>query len=307
MRLLLVVNTSASSVTVRGRVVIQKALSADHEVHVAETSRRGHATRLALGAAADGVDVVVALGGDGTLNETANGLAGTATALGVLPGGSTNVFARTIGFANDPIEATEQLLAALSRPASIRRIGLASLNGRYFLFNAGVGFDAAVIAQVERRGELKRWAGHPLFVYAGFVTWFRHYDRSGPCLSVAFGDQTVVGDGYFALALNSDPYTFLGNRPLHIAPEATLDRGMALATFRTISFVPFLRIIASALGFGRPVGAHRQLDLRVDLAAFTVRALGPALPVQVDGDYLGEVSVAEFGHQPDVLDVVMPS
>ena len=80
-RLLLVVNSSASSVTARGRVVITKALSADHDVTVAETTRRGHATRLAQGAAADGVDVVVVLGGDGTLNEAANGLAGTDTAL----------------------------------------------------------------------------------------------------------------------------------------------------------------------------------------------------------------------------------
>src|SRR5258708_19031465 len=134
MRLLLLVNTTASSVTARGRVVIQKALAADHDVTLAETSRRGHATRLAQGAAADGYDVVVALGGDGTLNETANGLAGSGCALGVLPGGSTNVFARTIGLTNDPIEATGQLLAALARPESIRRIGLGSVHGRYFLF-----------------------------------------------------------------------------------------------------------------------------------------------------------------------------
>jgi len=307
MRLLLLVNTSASSVTARGRVVIQKALAADHDVRVVETSRRGHATRLAMGAARSGVEVVVVLGGDGTLNEAANGLAGTQTALAVLPGGSTNVFARTIGLANDPIEATGQLLAALGRPASVRRIGLASVNGRYFLFNAGVGFDAAVIAQVERRSGLKRWAGHPLFVYAGFATWFGHYDRSGPCLTVNFGDESVITDGYFALALNSDPYTFLGNRPLHIASEATFDRAMALATFRTISFIPFLRIIASSLGYGRPVREHRQLDLRVDLETFTVRAVGAALPVQVDGDYIGAFDQAEFAHEPDVLGVVMPA
>ncbi|GAC1314959.1 MAG: diacylglycerol kinase family protein [Acidimicrobiales bacterium] len=306
MRLLLLVNTSASSVTARGRVVIQKALSADHEVAMAETSRRGHATRLALGAAADGVEVVVALGGDGTLNEAANGLAGTDTALAVLPGGSTNVFARTIGLTNDPIEATGQLLGALARPASIRRIGLASLNGRYFLFNAGVGFDAAVIAQVERRSGLKRWAGHPLFVYAGFDTWFRHYDRSRPQLAVELPDGTAIGDGYFALVLNTDPYTFLGNRPLHIAPEATLDRGLAVATFRTLAFVPFIRIIGSALGVGRPVRAHRQLDLRTDLGTFRVRAVGGPLAYQVDGDYLGELTEAEFRHEPDVLRLVMP-
>ena len=308
MRLLLLVNTSASSVTARGRVVIQKALSADHDVHVAETSRRGHATRLALGAAADGVEVVVALGGDGTFNEAANGLAGTETALAVLPGGSTNVFARTIGLTNDPIEATGQLLAALARPSSIRRIGLASLNGRYFLFNAGVGFDAAVIAQVEKRSGLKRWAGHPLFVYAGFETWFRHYDRSGPRLVVEFPDGRSVTDGYFALVLNTDPYTFLGNRPLHIAPEATLDRGMAVATFRTLAFIPFIRIIGSALGVGRPVRAHRRLDLRTDLGSFRVKVSGEGgpLPYQVDGDHLGELTEAEFRHEPDVLRLVMP-
>src|SRR5664279_4271791 len=114
MRLLLLVNASAASVTARARVVIQKALAADHDVSVAETSRRGHASRLALGAAADGLDAVIVLGGDGTLNEAANGLAGSGTALGVLPGGSTNVYARTIGMANDPIEATGELLTALS-------------------------------------------------------------------------------------------------------------------------------------------------------------------------------------------------
>ncbi|MHB8506927.1 MAG: diacylglycerol kinase family protein, partial [Acidimicrobiales bacterium] len=97
MRILFIVNASASSVTARARVVIQKALGADHAVGLAATSRRGHATRLAQGAAADGVDVVVVLGGDGTVNEAANGLVGTATALAVLPGGSTNVFARTLG------------------------------------------------------------------------------------------------------------------------------------------------------------------------------------------------------------------
>src|ERR671918_1291705 len=173
MRLLLLVNTSASSVTPRSRVVIGKALAADHEVTLAETSRRGHAPRLAQGAAADGTEVIVVLGGDGTLNEAANGLAGTTCALAALPGGSTNVFARTIGLPNDPIEATGALLDALAR-SSIRRVGLGSVNGRYFLFHTGIGFDAAVVAQVERRSELKRYAGHPLFMWAGLTTFFRH-------------------------------------------------------------------------------------------------------------------------------------
>jgi diacylglycerol kinase family enzyme len=309
MRLLLVVNTSASSVTARGRVVIQKALAADHEVTMSETSRRGHATRLAQGAAASGFDLVVALGGDGTLNEAANGLAGTQTALGVLPGGSTNVFARTIGFTNDPIEATGELLSALARPGSVRRIGMGSVNGRYFLFHVGLGFDAAVVEQVERRSGLKRWAGHPLFVYAGFATWFRHYDHRRPWFTVEFHDGESPGDtiedGYLAICLNSNPYTFLGNRPLNVAPEASLDRPLSLVTFRTLDFVTTLRAIASAAGFGRPLRRVRRIDSRSDLTGFVVRGLRP-VPYQVDGDHLGSAEEFVFRHEPEVLGLVMP-
>ncbi|OWY60756.1 hypothetical protein B7486_67455, partial [cyanobacterium TDX16] len=228
MRVLLLVNSSASSVTARARVVIRKALSADHDVTLAETSRRGHATRLAQGAAGDGTDVVVVLGGDGTLNEAANGLAGTQTALAALPGGSTNVFARTLGLPNDPIEATGVLLDALDR-GSIRPVGLGSVNGRYFLFHVGLGFDAASIEQVEKRSSLKRYAGHPLFIWAALTTWMRHYDRSRPRFVVRIGDE-VVDDGYFTIVLNTNPYTYLGNRPLAIAPDAGLDQPLVSIT-----------------------------------------------------------------------------
>jgi diacylglycerol kinase family enzyme len=303
-KVLLLVNSSASSVTPRSRVVIGKALSADHEVTVAETSRRGHAARLAQGAAATGVEVVVVLGGDGTLNEAANGLARTSCALAPLPGGSTNVFARTIGLPNDPIESTGVLLDALAH-GSIRRVGLGSVNGRYFLFHTGVGFDAAVVEQVERRSELKRYASHPLFVYAGFDTWIRHYDRSRPRFSVQHADGTVVDDAYLTIVLNTNPYTYLGNRPLDLAPEATLDRGLASITVRTMAFARFLRIIGSALGNGKTLRRSRWVDYRTDLAALTVRAYGP-VPYQVDGDHLGDADVLEFRHEPEVLDLVLP-
>src|SRR5690606_34055430 len=122
-------------------------------------------------------------------------------------------------------------------------------NGRYFLFHTGVGFDAAVVEQVERRSGLKRYAGHPLFVYAGVDTWIRHYDRSRPRFAVSFppeaGDD-VIDDAYLTIVLNTNPYTFLGNRPLDLAPEATLDRGLAAVTVRTMAFTRFLPIIASA-------------------------------------------------------------
>jgi diacylglycerol kinase family enzyme len=303
-KLLLLLNPSASSVTARARVVIRKALSADHEVTVAETSRRGHALRLAQDAAAGDIDTVVVLGGDGTLNEAANGLAGTDTALGVVPGGSTNVFARTIGMADDPIEAAGQLLGALERD-SCRRIGLGSVNGRYFLFHVGMGYDAAVVAQVERRAALKRYAGHPLFVYAAFSTWLRHYDRGRPRLAVHTPDGALVDDGYLCLCFNSNPYTYLGTRPLNVAPDADLERGLVAVTFRTLDAARLLALAASALGTGSWLRRHRKIDYRTDLSALTVRGHGP-FPYQVDGDYLGETEQLEFRHAPDALTIVQP-
>lgn len=304
MKLLLLVNSSASSVTARSRVVIQKALSADHEVTLAETSRRGHATRLAQSAATSGTEVVVVLGGDGTLNEAANGLAGSTCALAPLPGGSTNVFARTIGLPNDPIEATGDLLGALAAQ-TIRRVGLGVVNGRYFLFHVGMGFDAAVVAQVERRAGLKRYAGHPLFVYAGFDTWIRHYDRSRPRFSVHHADGSVTDDGYLGICLNTNPYTYLGNRPLRLAPEATLDRGLAMVTLRTLAFARTMRVIGSALGTGKYLRNNRWTDYRHDVTSVIIEGYGP-FPYQVDGDHLGDTERLVITHAPNVLDLVMP-
>ncbi len=304
MKVLLLVNSSASSVTARSRVVIQKALSADHDVTLAETSRRGHATRLAQGASTTGTEVVVVLGGDGTLNEAANGLAGTSCALAALPGGSTNVFARTIGLTNDPIEATGELLDALAR-RSIERVGLGSVNGRYFLFHVGMGFDAAVVAQVERRAGLKRYVGHPLFVYAGFDTWVRHYDRSRPRFAIHHADGTVIDDGYFSMCLNTNPYTYLGNRPLSLAPEATLDRGLALVTLRTLTFGRTMRLIGSAITGSRHLRTSRHTEHRTDLTSVVVTGYGP-FPYQVDGDHLGDTEHLEIRHEPEVLDLVLP-
>jgi diacylglycerol kinase family enzyme len=271
---------------------------------VAETNRRDHATRLARGAAHEGADVVVVLGGDGTLNEAANGLAGTDTALAALPGGSTNVFARTIGLPNDPIEATGDLLDALARRA-IRPVGLGVVNGRYFLFHTGVGFDAAIVEQVERRGNLKRYAGHALFVYAGIDTAVRHYDRTHPHFAVHHEDGTLIDDAYLTIALNANPYTYLGNRPFNLAPDATFDRGLAVVTVRTLKVARFLPIALSALGSGRHLRRSRWVDYRTNVTSFRVTGHGP-FPYQVDGDHLGDVEALDFRHEPGVLRLVLP-
>lgn len=307
MRILLVVNAFASSVTARNTVVVQRELSRGNEVEVVETNRRGHATRFAQDAARRGVDVVIGFGGDGTLNEVATGVAGTACALGVLPGGSTNVFARTLGMENDPVAAVRQLADGIAAER-IEPIGLGRVNGRYFCFHTGVGYDAAVVREVERRASLKRWLGHPLFIYASLRTWLLKYDRKHPHFALtgvdADGTPFEVDDGYFTIVLNTNPYTYLGNRPLDLSPAATFDRGLVAVTFRTMRATAILRSLGGALK-GGGVQPSDHLDLRTDLAELTISHAQP-FPYQLDGDDLGDTRELRFAHVRDAVRLVRP-
>jgi diacylglycerol kinase family enzyme len=301
---LLIVNTTASSVTARKRVVIQKALSADHDLEMMETSRRGHAARLARGAARRGVEVVAVLGGDGTLNEAADGLVGTETALAPLPGGSTNVYARTLGIAHDPVDATAQLLGSLER-RSVQRIGLGQVNGRYFLFHCGIGFDAAVVSWVERHAAIKRYAAHPLFVLASFDTWLRTYDHSHGRFEVALGTGEVIEGGTLAIVSKTSPYTYLGHRPLLVAPAAGLETPLSVTVVKTRHAPSMLTLAAAALLSPEALHRHPNVEHRDDVTSATITGTDP-FPYQVDGDYLGEVNRLDFGYEPDVLTVVLP-
>ena len=288
--------------------MIQNAIAAGHDLTVAETKRRGHATRLAQGASATGTELVISLGGDGTVNEVANGLVRTRTALGVLPGGSTNVFARTLGLANEPVEATGQLLDAVSRNA-IRRVGLGNVNGRFFLFHVGMGYDAAVVEQVERRGQLKRWLGHPLFMYAAIDTWARKFDRKSPPFWVSFGkddnhkDDNV--DGFFCIAMNTDPYTYLGSRPLSLSKEATLDNPLSVIIVKRMNLLGTLKAVAAAVRGGDRLQRAENVVIRTDVSRFAVHGYRP-FPWQVDGDHLGDATQLDFRWEPSALDLVIP-
>ena len=229
-RLVLVVNPAASSYSEHARREVERRLGAEHDLVVVETLKRGHATELAERAARDGADAVAVLAGDGTLNEAAAGLAGTDTALAPLPGGSTNVFARTIGVAYDPAEAADALLASLTA-RSFRRIGLGNANGRYFLFHLGAGFDAAVVSEVEQRPEVKRYLAHPAFAVAAVDTWVRRYDRRTRIRATMLHDDgatTLLGEGPYAIVSNSDPYTYVA-RPRDPRRPASRARSPARA------------------------------------------------------------------------------
>lgn len=307
----MVVNAFASSVTARNRVIVHRALSQRHDVEVVETNRRGHATRFAHDAARRRLDAVVAFGGDGTLNEVATGLAGSDTALAVLPGGSTNVFARTIGLPNDPVEAVRQVVEALDGDR-VRPVGLGRVNDRYFCFHTGIGFDAAVVAAVERHAQMKRWAGHPLFVSAALRTWLRGYDRRRMqfSLHVDQSDDDAHGPAdvpvsSFTVVLNTNPYTYLGNRPLDLSADAGLDRPLVAISFTTLTARALLGSLAGALRGG---GVRPSADLVVQTGLQRLRVTGTtAFPYQVDGDHLGDTRDLEFVYEPDVVRLVVPA
>jgi len=222
-RLLLVYNPRATGTTAAQRDVLIAALSAEAKVDVEETRNRGHAAALACRAMRDGFDGVIALGGDGTVNEICNGLLTDGVhdgvpALGVVPTGSTNVFARALGIPNDPVEATALLLEALMARRT-RSIGLGRANDRYFIFSAGVGYDAAVVADVENRRRRGRKSTHALYVRLA-VTRFFKLDRRNPAMSVDLVDGTTLPELFMAIITNCTPWTFLGNRPVTPTPGA---------------------------------------------------------------------------------------
>jgi diacylglycerol kinase family enzyme len=311
-RVLLLVNPTASSVTTTERVALERTLrtALDVALEVRETSRRGHAIELAAAAAADGVDVVAVFAGDGTLNEAADGLAGTTTGLAPLPGGSTNVFARTLGVAFQPLEAAAALVRSLDR-RSFRRVGLGTATTpgqvqRRFLFHLGLGFDAAIIRRMEQRSYLKRHFAHPAFAIAAVDTWLRHYDRHLAIrLETGGGSGIETATGPYAVISNSDPYTYVGRRRMTIAPGASLDRALAVTVLSNLSARLVVRAAGSGIGSGRFVATDPEIEQLVDVTSVSVTGVRP-FPWQVDGDYLGEIDHLEVTYEPDALTLVVP-
>ena len=282
-------------------------LAAEHDVEVVETSQRGDARKLANEAAHAGVDVVVVLAGDGTLNEAACGLVGTTTALASLPGGSTNVFGRALGIALDPIEAAHQLLRSLTA-RSFTRIGVGAAtqpdgSDRWFLFHLGVGFDAAVVKEMEERWYLKRYFAHPAFAIAAFDTWLRRYNRNTQLCVESEG--RVVGAGPYAVVSNIDPYTYVLRRRLTISPNAGLDRALAVTILQNLRASLVVRAAASGLATGRFVGNAPEIVQCADLTTVTITADQP-FQWQVDGDYLGHVDRLDIRYDADSLTIVTP-
>src|SRR2546421_7423358 len=171
-RMLVIVNPYATTVSNRLKNLVVYALQSRYEVEAVDTESKLHATELCREAADEGYELVVAFGGDGTVNEAANGLIGTDVPLTCLPGGSTNVFCRSLGIPRDVVDATEHLLQVADR-FEPRKVDLGLVNGRYFTFGAGIGLDASVVEQVDAHPRLKARYTRWYYTYVALTTFVR--------------------------------------------------------------------------------------------------------------------------------------
>ncbi|WP_037620863.1 diacylglycerol/lipid kinase family protein [Streptomyces aureus] len=304
MRALLVVNPAATTTSARTRDVLIHALASEMKLEVVTTEYRGHARDLGRGAAdSDDIDLVVALGGDGTVNEVVNGLLHRGPdperlpGLAVVPGGSTNVFARALGLPNDAVEATGALLDAL-REERERTVGLGlaagtpgtedeSVPARWFTFCAGLGFDAGVVGRVEQQRELGRRSTHALYLRQVLRQFLDDPHRRRGMITLERPGADPVSDLVLSIICNTSPWTFLGNRPVYATPKASFDTGLdvlALSRMSTPAVARYATQLLTSSPERGPRGKH-AVTLH-DLTDFTLHSKVP-LPLQMDGDHLG--------------------
>jgi diacylglycerol kinase family enzyme len=302
-RMLIIVNPYATTVSDRLRHLVVYALQGRFEVDAVDTEAQGHATELCREAAHEGYDVVVAFGGDGTVNEAANGLLGSPTPLTCLPGGSANVFGKMLGIPGDPVDATEHLLAMADdwRP---RKVDLGVVNGHCFTFSSGLGLDASVVERVDSKPHMKARFGPYFFTWVAVTTFMRRYVVSPPRLVLEAGGKTH--DGVTAIVQNGSPFTYFQNRPIEIADGASLDSGaLAGCVLHRATPIDMPSIAWRAFSRRARVANHRQITGLEQMTELTVQSAdGRLLPLQVDGDYIGEVAEARYSILPRALNVV---
>ena len=209
-RMLVVVNPYATTVSDRLRNLVVYALRGRYEVDAVDTERQGHATELCREAALEGYDAVVAFGGDGTVNEAANGLARSGVPLTCLPGGATNVYCRALGIPTEIVDATEHLLRLADdwRP---RRVDLARAGERWFTFSSGIGLDASVVERVDSHPYRKARFGEWYFTTSAVATFVSRYPFDPPRLVASVDGRKHTGVP--AILQNDSPSPYFNRRP----------------------------------------------------------------------------------------------
>jgi diacylglycerol kinase family enzyme len=303
-RMLVIVNPYATTVTNRLKNVVVHALQSRYAVEVVDTEKRGHATQICREAAGEGYEVVVAFGGDGTVNEAANGLAGSETPLTPLPGGSTNVWCRTLGISNDVVDATENLLR-IADDFHPRRVDLGRADHRHFVFASGVGLDASVVERVDAHPERKTRYGAWYYMLAAVAIFNRRYLLNPPRVRVTAGDRMLTG--VTVIVQNADPFTYFRRRPIRVSEPAGLETGsLSVAVLRRATPLQLPTLIPRLLSTrARMVLRHPQIEGLGELRDLRVEAVDERpFPVQVDGDFIGEFDSIRYGVTPGGLAVV---
>jgi diacylglycerol kinase family enzyme len=300
-QVLLIANPHAGSASPRRKEVIVKALSADFKLEVADTTARAHAVELSKEAVDRGFDAIVAFGGDGTVNEAAQGLVGTDVALAILPGGTANVAARSLGLPTDPIDATA-FVAERLRTNKRRRVNVGRVNDRFFLFSAGLGLDAEVVRRVEADPEGKRTRREWLFLTNALSAAIWSYRGTDPQMTVTVPGSEPVR-AVTAVCCNARPFTYFKRFPVDVAPEGRLDAGLEILAIEKIRLVTVPRLAWSLL-VSRSHIRWRSVSYWHDVEASTFSADLP-LPLQVDGDYLGETTLASLDLVKSSLDLIV--
>ncbi|MER6087084.1 diacylglycerol/lipid kinase family protein [Streptomyces bluensis] len=303
MRALLVVNPAATTTSARTRDVLIHALASEMKLDAVTTEYRGHARDLGRQAADEDIDLVITLGGDGTINEVVNGLLHEGPdpdrlpRLAVVPGGSTNVFARALGLPNDVVEATGALLDALRRDSE-RTVGLGLAAGtpgsedegvpaRWFTFNAGLGFDAGVVGRVEQHRERGKRSTHSLYLRQAIRQFLGEPHRSQGTITLERPGADPVTDLVLSIVCNTSPWTYLGNRPVYASPKASFDKGLDVLGLSRMSTASVARYGTQLLTSSPERGPHGKHATSLhDLTDFTLHSKVP-LPLQMDGDHLG--------------------
>jgi diacylglycerol kinase family enzyme len=257
------------------------------------TERRGHATELAAAG-----QTVVVFGGDGSANEVLNGLAGD-QGVGFLPGGGTSVLARALGLPRDPVAAARQVADALEQQRT-RRISLGRVNGRRFGFAAGIGFDAELVREVDALGRAEDGTrpGDIAYLRAALGLIGRRRARFDPSLELA-----GLGRAAFALVANCDPFTYLGALPVHVAPEARFELGLDVVAPEAVGPTDVPRLLRYLFS-GRGQMSAGDIRSGHDLDRIEVRCDRP-LPLQVDGEDLGDVEEAVFEAERSAVSVLI--
>jgi diacylglycerol kinase family enzyme len=268
-----------------------------------DTEAQGHATELCREAAHEGYDVVIAFGGDGTVNEAANGLLGSSTPLTCLPGGSANVFGKMLGIPGELVDATEHLLA-MADDWQPRKVDLGVVNGRCFTFASGLGVDASVVERVDSNPRLKARFGAYYFTWAAISTFTRRYLVHPPRMVAHAGGQRM--EGVTTIVQNGSPFTYFQNRPIEIAEGAALDSGaLSSCVLHRARPLDMPSIAWRAFSRHARIARHRHVSSFPELTELTVQSAdGRLLPLQVDGDYIGEVDEARYSIMPGALHVI---